>query len=478
MAKQRTPSLLEPESRGGDEGQRGFDFQGNFLVSQIPRWLGRDGFVGLLHESVGDIEVKMYTPGHGETIEMIEAKNYRLTPAVFWAEIERFYTVDQGSPNTFSWFRLVSPDISPELVPLQNGLRRIRSPYGFYPENSGVVANSLADFCQLVAAAEKPPEYADFLYRRVLIETEYATAQDHGEALFRQNLGECLLEYSHLSYQVVSTIYSALLKLVAPRNTLITRESIEETIRACVPPDHLRPYAPVGLHTTYQPEDIERKELVLDWIRFSGGGSRVYPETEEWNVGVVTPLVEVRQFVLDHRSTRHVRITGGRRLSAALAIGSVLSATNGFTVAMEQRDGAWWHTNDHAGADDAVPMKIELPRGEHEALIVSIGIPHDIQRAVENYAQKAMLSHLPLLNVACTQPIENARQANSIVAQTKTAILESLSTTKASHIHLFCATPSFVALLLGHRLNATASVQCYEYVASDSYVPTCLLNNK
>lgn len=477
MSEQRTPSLLEPESRGGENAGRGFDFQDHFLVSQIPFWLERDGFVSLLREAISDIEVKMYSPGYGESIEMIEAKNHRLTPTMFWDEIDRFYTIDQGSPNTFRWFRLVAPDISSEIAPLQHGLRRIRSPYGFYPEISGVMQNSLTSFAQLVADANRPVEYADFLFGRVLIDTGYNAAQEHGEALFRQNFGECLPEYHHLPYNVVSAIYLALLKLVSPRNTPIARKAIEETIRAYVLPDQLRPYRPVRLYTAYQiEENVERKELFLDWIRFFGGSTRTYPEVEEWNSGVVGQLAEIKEFVLNHRKVRHLHVTGSRRLSATLALGSIFSATSGFIITMEHRNDVWWNTDDHAGSDDAVPLNIEFPQGKTKHLIVCIGIPNDIRLPVENYAQKEGASHLPLLNIACACPVENARQANSIVAQSKAAVLQSLSLTRATHIHLFCAIPSFIALLLGHRLNATAPVQCYEFVAPNTYVPTCILS--
>lgn len=475
MPEQHTPSLLEPESRGGENAGQGFDFQDHYLVSQIPCWLERDGFMSLLHEAISDIEVKFFLPGHGENIEMIEAKNHRLTPAIFWDEIDRFYAVDQGSPDTFRWFRLVAPTISDEIASLQHGLRRIRSPYSFYSETSGVIQNSLADFAQLVAAANKPLEYAEFLFNRVLIDTGHGTDQKYGEASFRQNLGECLPEYHHLPYPIVSVLYTTLLKLVSPRNTPITRKAIEETMRACIPSDQLRPYIPVRLHTAYQADNTDKKELVLDWFRFFGGSARTYPETTEWDVGVITQLNDIKEFVLHHRSVRHIRITGSRRLSASLAIGHVFSATSGFTITMEHRDRVLC-TNDHAASDDKINLNIEFPQVRGQQLVVCIGIPNDIREAVENFAHKENASHLPILNLSYLSPVENARQANSIIAQSKTAILQSLSHARATHIHLFCAIPSFIALFLGHRLNATAPIQCYEFVAPDTYVPTCVLN--
>lgn len=477
MSDHHTPSLLEPESRGGENAGRGFDFQDFFLASQIPCWLEWDGFASLLREGIGDIELKLYSPGNNESIELIEAKNYRLTPSVFWDEIDRFYKVDHGSPDTFRWFRLVAPEISDEIAPFQNSLRRIRSPYNFYPKNSGVVQNSFADFIHQCDKANKPPDYADFLFRRVLIDTGYTALQVHGEALFRQNFGKCLPEYQHVPYPLVSAIYHALLNLIAPYNTPITRTTIENTIRQCIPSNLLPSFRPVCLYTATQKDDTEqKKELVFDWIEFFGGSTRAYPEAKEWNIHVVGELNATKNFILNHRSTRHISVAGSRRLSTTLAIGSVFSATGGFTIAIEYRDGVWWHTNDHAGMEDDLPLHIKFPQKQSKHLIVSIGIPNDIQQSVEKYVQSQWNSSVPLLNVSYAYPVQNSQQANSIVAQIKKAIRQSLLITHATEIHLFCAIPSFIALLLGHRLNATAIIHCYEYVGTNTYIPTCKLN--
>lgn len=476
MSDYHKPSLLEPESRGGENAGRGFDFQDFFLVSQIPYWLQWDGFISLLREGIGDIEVEMYLPGNNESIELIEVKNYRLTLGIFWNEIDRFYAVDQGSPNTFRWFRLVAPEISDEVTPFQNSLRRIRSPYKFYPENSGVIQNSLADFICQCDKANKPNEYANFLFNRVLIDTGYSTSQESGEALFRQNFGKYLPEYQLVSYSLVSTIYHALLNLVTPYNMPITRKAIENTIRQYIPSDQTPPFAPVCLHTTTQNDEIERKELVFEWSEFFGETARVYPETEKWNTCMIEDLNSTKSFILNHRSTRTIRLTGCRRLSATIAIGSVFSATGGFTIEMKHRDN-WWYTNNHAETEDNLPILIELPQSRGKNLIVSVGIPYDIKQDVENYIRNQWNSpSLPFLNINCARCVQNAQQANSIVAQIKDAVRQALLMTQATEIHLFYATPSFIALLLGHRLNATASVQCYEHVIADNYVATCKLH--
>ena len=469
------PSLLEPKSRGGESARCGFMFQDYFLVSQIPCWLQYDGFASVICEAVGDIEVKLYTPGRGLNIELIEVKDFNIGPSDFWNEIDRFYELDQGSPGTYRWFRLVAPAVSQTLAPLANGLRRLQSAYHFYPEESGIAVNSLHEFVDVVSKAKKRKEYAEFIFRRVLLDTGHQPNPDHGETLFRQNLGVCLPEYRSAHFEEVSSIYRALLNLTTSPNTPISRKEIEETMRL-IPSGTLPPFSPVRLYTEHQGIDTEdRKELVVNWSKFFGGGSRVYPGVAEWNSEVLGQLTEIGHFIHEFRNTRQLRVLGSRRLSASPAIGHAFPATGGFTLEIEHRDRIW-STDDHANKDTEYTLGIELAQGVGEALLVSIGIPNDIKDSVSMYAQKAYMERFPLLSIFGREPVESAGQANSIAAQVKASIWRAVMQTGTSQIHLFCAIPSFLALLIGYRLNATpASVHCYEYTAHADYVPTCIL---
>lgn len=66
--------------------------------------------------------------------------------------------------------------------------------------------------------------------------------------------------------------------------------------------------------------------------------------------------------------------------------------------------------------------------------------------------------------------LEDERKLKELISQ---VLLDG----KFTKIDLFFAGPSHVALFLGHRLNATAPIQCYEWVGSAKYVPTCLLRS-
>lgn len=141
-----TPSLLEPQSRGGDIAEGGFSFQEQVMLARIPAWLAQDGFTAMIREGIGDVEAKFFVPGRGFAIEFLEVKDHTLQPSKFLNEIQRFREVDAGSPNTYQQFILVAAGVSRDLEPLVNGLRRVRNPQDFYEENSTVKENSFKEY--------------------------------------------------------------------------------------------------------------------------------------------------------------------------------------------------------------------------------------------------------------------------------------------------------------------------------------------
>ena len=189
-----TPSLLEPQSRGGDIAEGGFSFQDHIILARIPHWLAQDGFTAMLRENIGDVEAKFFVPEQGFVAELLEVKVYSLQPSHFWKEIKRFKEIDTGSPNTYRVFILVSTGISKDLEPLVNGLRRVRNPKDFYEQNSLISTNSLKDYIKIVKKSGGTEEDAEFLLKKVEIEFDWSTAKLQGEALFKQSFTESLQE--------------------------------------------------------------------------------------------------------------------------------------------------------------------------------------------------------------------------------------------------------------------------------------------
>ncbi len=110
-----------------------------------------------------------------------------------------------------------------------------------------------------------------------------------------------------------------------------------------------------------------------------------------------------------------------------------------------------------------------------DRLVVSISIVRDITSEVEHDLEQHGLVEMPSLHIKGENPIVSAQQANLVVREVKELLSAALSCTGARQVDLFFAGPAFLALFLGHRLNATAAVQCYEHAATGRYVPTCQL---
>lgn len=144
---------------------------------------------------------------------------------------------------------------------------------------------------------------------------------------------------------------------------------------------------------------------------------------------------------------------------------------------MQQRAEQVFPTDAHA-APETADYQIQAQRlgnEKGERLVVSIGIIRDVVPEVDEYLQKQGLYNLPRLHIKGDAPIVSPDQANLVTGKIKCLISENVVQSGAKQIDLFIASPAFLALFLGHRLNATAPVQCYERVTAGWYEPTCLL---
>lgn len=471
------PSLFERESRGGDNAERGFSFQEQVVLANIPMWLAYEGFSQIIREAMGDTEAQFFVPGYGTQTELIEAKNHSLRPSEFWDEIERFQGIDKGSNGEYRWFTLVSSGISKDLSPLVNGLRRIRLPYDFYVDGSAIRDNSFRDYVAVIKNLGRSEQDAQFLFEKVLIKPEWGLAQNDGEALFRQAVAEHLPEYENVSQRGVHNMYLDVGVLVKKRRgEPITRLELENALRRSVPTQQLPPLRPIHIHTMSNEEDRpEPYSLRFEWQEFFGGSQRQFPSPDQWNQVLVDGLIEMRRWITHNRNTRHIYLAGSRRLPAAFAIGTVFAAVAGFSITMNHR-GQLWQTDAEVPADTPVyPFTIERKAGTTSDLVVAIGIVRDVIPEVETAVNVLQLEQAHRIYFKGTYPIRSSAEARIAVRDMKDILSKALSETNCQQIHLFYAGPSHLAMLLGHRLNATAPIQCYQRVSPNEYVQTCKL---
>jgi len=471
-----TPSLLEPQSRGGDIAEGGFSFQDHVVLARIPEWLGHEGFTAMVKESTGDIEAKFFLPGQGFVKDLIEVKDHMLQPAEFWKEVKRFQEIDAGSPGTYSRFTLIGAGASKEVQPLLNGLERVQRSQDFYDEHDTVRSNSVQEYIRLVESKNGTQQDALFLLEKVTVETDWNTVKSHGEAVFKQTLVDRLEEYSDLSGRVLDDIYNHLSTFIRKnRNRPILRKELETKLREKTPTNQIPSFRPILIYTAIAPEDNPSYPgLRFDWTRFSGGETRAIASPKQWN-RLLIDLQDTRTWIENYRSTKRIRLLGNRRLSVCLAIGSVFSAVRGYVIEMDYRDEIW-ATDAHPTTETPTyPLTHQILGEKGDRLVVSIGIHRNILVEVRANLEKFGLSGAPLLEIKGEQPITSPAQANVAVNNIKNLVIQSLLLTGSKKIHLFYAGPAHLAFFLGYRLDATAPIICYGWIGSDQYSPTCQL---
>ena len=475
------PSLLSAESRGGDINEGGLDFQMAVLMTYLPRWLAMEGFTMLIREASGDFEAQFFAPGHSNAREFLEAKDHQVTPKEFWDEIDHFKKFDLAGKGEFRWFTLVSGGLSTELHPLINGLRRLRDPYAFYSPDSSILEKSYADYVAIVQKQGRTAEDASFLFSKVKIEPDWAPARESARAHFRDALLKEIPAFQDVPARSIDDAYAALATIVrASRNKPIRRDELDKALRGFLPAEQEGMRPAIRMHTAMDATHAAPpQELVFAWAKFFGGEVRNFPPPADWNDELLLELRDTKQWVLEHRATRRIRLNGNRRLSASIALGSVFSAVAGFTIDMISRDGAVWSTDAHALPETpsyTFNRTDKRTEGTTSDLVISIGIPRDISADVESALPAFELEAAPAMHLSGNAPLVSAQQTNFAVAQLKDHIAGAIRVSQAKTVHLFIAGPAFLALLLGHRLNATAPVQCYEWVGAGAYVPTCRIN--
>lgn len=471
-----TPSLLEPQSRGGDIAEGGFSFQDHVILARLPEWLAQEGFTAIVKEATGDVEAKFFVPSQGFVKDLIEVKDHTLQPAEFWKEVKRFQEIDIGSPGTYRRFTLIGAGASKELQPILNGLQRVQGSQDFYDEQDAVKSNSVQEYVRLIEDKGGTQQDALFLLEKVSVETDWNTAKPQGEAVFKQTLVDHLDEYGDVSGRVLDDIYNHLSTFIRrSRNRPISRKELEIKLQEKIPA-HQRPNPrPIQIYTAIAPGDNpSHPGLRFDWTQFSGGETRAIALPEQWDQ-LVIDIHETRIWIENHRNTKRIKLLGNRRLSACLAIGSVFSAVRGYTIDMEYR-GELWSTDAHpTGETPAYTLVDNLVEGKGDRLIVNINICRNSLPQVQADLEKFELLARPLLNIQGEQPVLSPQQANWIVGALKRLIVQSLQSKECKEIHLFYTGPAHLALFLGHRLDATAPVICYGWAESLQYSRTCQL---
>ena len=410
--------------------------------------------------------------------EFVEYKNHLLRPSEFWKEIENFWEKDQQNPDTYQRFVLTCTSVSDNLKRMINALRRVRNAYPFYDGAQQIQDPSYDGFVKIVKDLKQTKEMADFLFSKVAFEIDLTDAENRARELFRESLLKHFPIFDDFPTKISSEAYLSLVELVASRkNQPVYRQELEEEIWREVSEKN-RPTPTIRIHTLHDENADKGPDgcLQFDWKNFFGGSNRKFPPPEEWDRKVIDELQATKEWLVETTRSRRICLSGHRRLSASVAIGSIFSAVSGFTVGMETKDGIY-RTNNHPTEDtpDYQWKQTSINGGSVDEMAVGISIGRDIINDVEQYLKTIHFRGNRLYLLGDTAILSGAH-GNRAVQKAKSMIQELTSKTQAKKIHFFLAGPAHFALFLGHRLNTLGKIQCYEWTGPNKYVPTVLIS--
>ena len=444
------------------------------VLSRVPAWLAQSGFSQMIREALGDAEARFFVPGRGDCREFNEYKDHRLVPSEFLPEIDDFLEMDTAHAGAYRKFRVVCAGVNDDLRVVCRLLDRARKALPFYTGVASIEDSTFEELAERVAADfGRDRAFAEFLFRKVEVEYELpsTTDDDYLAARFQAQLVREMPECAALSVAQVRAARLALGALVKSRPAApIGRAELATALRSALPGFEFPTLEATRVHTANEPEHSwhDRSALVFPWERFSGGESRGYPDAQTWGAGF-RDLLATRDWVISSGAPRSIRLGGARRLSASVALGAVFSATRGFVLEMENH-GEVLRTNQHAGSETPPYEWLEEKGvgGNSDEIAVVVSVKREVAPDVKTF----LAGSLPVeLILHSSQAMVGAEQTNLAVEKVKEAISSALARTGATVAHLFLAVPSPFALFLGHRLNATCAVQCYEFTGPARYVP-------
>ncbi len=232
---------------------------------------------------------------------------------------------------------------------------------------------------------------------------------------------------------------------------------------------------PIGLSS--KQKTSEEVALHLDFTNFFENGS---PSEEVWNEQFSTALETVK-ILLNKRRQLSIRLHAFCHLSLGMLFGYVFRKTTGFRLEIEQitndKRNIW--STDKMPIDN--PLKIdEIPATlSSKNLLVRINLMSADDRSVVRYMEENNLSYRAILTFAPPSfpwMISEA-QAATIARDLSNKIKEMHARYDTNTVHLFCAIPLGLALMIGYNINACGTIRCYEFDnPRREYSPSCTLS--
>jgi SMODS-associated and fused to various effectors sensor domain/Cap4 dsDNA endonuclease len=473
-------SFLAPESMGGINAGKGFDFQTRYAACGVPRWLLEAAFHQLVHEGAGDIDLRYSRDGKSSRTFM-QVKDHDVQPAELKEVIEQFIARDAASPDAFQCFTVVCQSLSATLRPIENGLARLRGINSFYDD----APNTLDATKQEVDARLREVglgDYIDFIHEKVNIDTGHADMHHDDRAI--AHFVDRLLQHPDYAEKVRAMVVPAFAETMrqigANKGKVLARADIEKILFDAVA-SSIASEKKITLwlqNWTSETFDVPA-DYSIDWSECFDRSKRQVPTPERWNGELVPQLEALKKQLLKERKERLIRFRGKCALSSGVALGAVFPTVGGwaFEIPQPPAKDAW---RSDAVATEPYAMTVEEQEGFANGTDIVLGLNirgdgrQDVVKHIESTGNipRSYLFVSPTAQGA--QSIRGASDAVAFAQSVREAIGQSLKKYDVRKTRLFFYGPFALAVFLGQHLTSVGEIQLFEY-QDPGYVPSCTL---
>lgn len=473
-------SLLSPQSMGGINAGKGFDFQTRYAACHVPLWLLEAAFHQLFFEGTGDIDIRYTEAGKSSRLH-IQVKDHDVPPGELKSVIEQFGQLDSTHPDIYKCFTLVCPSLSPTLRPVETGLARFRGARAFYDDTPEALAPTKQELDGRLRAAGLG-DYVDFIHRKVYIDVGHGDMH-HDDRAINHFISRLLNhpDYADKVRAMVQPAFAEIMRAIgASKGSVLERAEIEKLLRAAVAAGVAGERKITLWLQNWTSESFEPPaDYAVDWSSHFDRATRKVPSPETWNRELIPELDALKKKLLVERKERLIRFRGKCALSSGVALGAIFPTVGGWAFEIPQPPSKEdWRSD--APATTPYDLRVEVIDGRQDGtdIVLGLNIKGDGRQDIMNYVEGT--GNLPRIFALMSPPSQGAQSIRGAgdASAFGQAVRENLGQLLKTHnlriTRIFFYGPFALAVFLGQQLTSVGEIQLFEY-QDPGYTPSCSL---
>ena len=233
----------------------------------------------------------------------------------------------------------------------------------------------------------------------------------------------------------------------------------EEALSATIAPEEPKLPSPLSIAFSTRGDGQAPRDLTLDGTSLLGGNRRA-GDPKDWD-RVLLALRDVER-ILARKPQREIDLYARAHVSAGIAIGRVFNQAGGWHLSIR---GRYESVEPSPLSESNLLYSVVDPQGRGRDLSCEIALVG--QPVFEMASEKIRASSLELSERLQLSPRASGEfdgeTSSLIAAEAAFRIRERVAAIRPSRVHMFCASPIEVAVLIGYRLTSlNADVHLYE----------------